>query len=348
MLSLRLHGKNDIRLDEIDKPVIGLDEVLIKVSAAAVCGTDIRMWQNSHSSVEESGNPLVLGHEFSGTIVEVGKKVCFFKEGMNVALAPNIGCGICERCVRGDFHLCDAYKAFGINMDGAFAEYVKVPSAALIRGNLMELPKGVSPEQAALNEPLSCAYNGFLKCNVKPGEYALVVGAGPIGIMHVQLLLMVGCSKVMLNDISAERLDEVKKMFPRVMTYCGDDLEGFSDEQTEGSGLDVAIVACPVPQVQAAMLPLMNYGGRVNFFGGIPKEKQPVPIDTNIVHYKELYLTGSTRASIDQFRKTLNFVQNGLIDLDSMITRKVTLKEGIKAFEYAKKGDGFKNVIVFE
>ena len=348
MLSLRLHGKNDIRVDEIEVPKISSEEVLVKVLAAAVCGTDIRMWQNSHASVDETGKPLVLGHEFSGEIVEVGSDVEFYKAGMKVALAPNIGCGICDRCVRGDFHLCDSYKAFGINMDGAFAQFVKVPKNALIRGNLMLLPEGVTPEEAALNEPLSCAYNGFTKCHVKPGEYAMVVGAGPIGIMHAQLLLMAGCSKVILNDLSEERLQETKKFLPNIITYSGNDLPGFIAGETNGQGLDAAIVACPVPQVQAAMLPLMNYGGRVNFFGGIPKDKQPVPIDTNIVHYKELYLTGSTRANIDQFRKTLVFVQNGLIDLKSMITRRVNIKDALDAFEYAKNADGLKNIITFE
>ena len=114
---------------------------------------------------------------------------------------------------------------------------------------------------------------------------------------------------VMLNDISAERLEASNKLFPYLKTYHGDDLAGFVKEQTGGRGLDIAVTACPVPSVQAAMLPLMNYGGRINFFGGIPESKQPVPINTNLVHYKELYLTGSTRSSIAQFRKSLDLWQ---------------------------------------
>ena len=347
LLSLRLHGKNDIRLEKIDIPVINDEELLVKVLAAAVCGTDVRMWQNSYNSVD-NGSPLVLGHEFAGEIVEVGKSVEFFKIGMKVAVAPNIGCGTCDRCVRGDFHLCDNFKAFGININGAFAEYVKIPKSALLRGNLILLPDGVSPEEAALNEPLSCAYNGFTKCFVKPGEYALVVGAGPIGIMHTQLLLMAGCSKVILNDLSLDRLKKSKAFLPKIETYIGDSLSDFIFKLTNNKGLDIAIVACPVPQVQAAMLPLMDYGGRINFFGGVPKDKQPVAIDTNIVHYKELYLTGSTRASIDQYKKTLGFIQNGLVDLKSLISRKFPLKDVLKAFEYAKSAEGFKNIITFE
>jgi threonine dehydrogenase-like Zn-dependent dehydrogenase len=158
MLSLKLYGPNDIRLAETEIPVINDNELLVKTDAAAICGTDIRMWQNGYKGVDEE-HPLTLGHEFSGTIVKAGKDVPFYKEGMQVAVQPNIGCGICDRCVSGNFHLCDDYRAFGINMDGAFAEYIRIPADAVLRGNLMLLPEGVTPAEAAVTEPLSCAYN---------------------------------------------------------------------------------------------------------------------------------------------------------------------------------------------
>ncbi len=346
MKSLKLFGPGDIRLVDTQVPVINDNEILLKTDAASICGTDIRMWQNGYKGVDEK-NPLTLGHEFSGTIAEVGVGVPLYKKGMKVAVQPNVGCGLCDRCVSGRFHLCDDYRAFGINMDGAFAEYIRIPADAIARGNLMQLPPGVSAEEAAVTEPLSCAYNGFTKCCVEPGDYALVVGAGPIGLMHIQLLHMAG-AVVFLNDISQERLAECKKRFPFVTTYHGDDLAGFVKQNTRQRGLDVAITACPVPQVQTAMLPLMNYGGRVNFFGGIPADKQPVPIDTNIVHYKELYLTGSTRSSIAQFRKTLEFVSEGLVDVKSIITHHYALEDILSGFESAKQAKGIKHVVVFQ
>ena len=345
MLALRLYGPKDIRLEEIPVPEINDDEILLKVDAAAVCGTDVRMWQNGQKGVD-ADHPLVLGHEFAGTIVKVGKNVPFYKEGMQVAMQPNIGCGICDRCVDGKFHLCDDYRAFGINMDGAFAEYVKIPADAVTRGNLMVLPKGVSPAEAAVTEPLSCAYNGFTKCFVHPGEYAMVVGAGPNGFCHALLLHMAGAA-VLMNDIAADRLAEVKEKLPFVETYCGNDLPGFVKEWTRGRGLDVAITACPVPAVQASVLPLMNYGGRVNYFGGIPAAKQPVAIDTNLIHYRELYVTGSTRSSIAQFRKTLEFVSLGLLDVNAMITDRYELKDILSAMENARQAKGIKHVIQF-
>lgn len=345
MLALRLYGPQDIRLEEVPIPEINDDEILLKTDSAAVCGTDVRMWQNGQKGVDAE-HPLILGHEFAGTIVKVGKNVPFYKEGMQVAMQPNIGCGICDRCVDGKFHLCDEYRAFGINMDGAFAEYVKIPADAVTRGNLMVLPKGVSPAEAAVTEPLSCAYNGFTKCFVQPGEYAMVVGAGPIGFCHAMLLHMAGAA-VLMNDISAERLADVKAKLPFVETYCGDDLAGFVKEWTNGRGLDIAITACPVPSVQASVLPMMNYGGRVNYFGGIPAAKQPVAIDTNLIHYRELYVTGSTRSSIAQFRKTLEFVSLGLLNVNAMITHRYELKDVLTAFENARQAKGIKHVIDF-
>ena len=345
MYALRLYGEKDIRLEEVPMPQINDDEILLKTNAAAICGTDVRMWQNGQAGVD-ANHPLILGHEFAGTIVEVGKNVSFYRPGMQVGMQPNIGCGICDRCVSGNFHLCDDYRAFGINMDGAFAEYVKIPAAAVTRGNLMVLPEGVTPAEAAVTEPLSCAYNGFTKLFVKPGEYSMVVGAGPIGFCHAMLLHMAGAA-VLMNDISAERLADVKARLPFVETYCGNDLPAFVKQWTHNRGLDVAVTACPVPAVQAAVLPLMNYGGRVNFFGGIPASKQPVAIDTNQIHYHELYVTGSTRSSIAQFRKTLEFVSQGLLNVNAMITNRYPLSDICTAFENARQAKGIKHVIEF-
>jgi len=345
MLALRLYGPGDIRLAEVSVPQIADDEILLKTKAASVCGTDIRMWQNGYKNVD-ADHPLTLGHEFAGVIAKVGANVPFYQEGMSIAMQPNIGCGICDRCVSGNQHLCDEYKAFGINMDGAFAEYIRIPATAISHGNMMVIPEHVSFEEASIAEPLSCVYNGFSKCFVKPGEYALVVGAGPIGLMHAILLKMAGAS-VLINDLSEDRLAICRRILPGAVTYSGDDLKGFVMQRTNGQGLDVAITAAPVPQVQSAMLALMNYGGRINFFGGVPEAKQPVPINTNLIHYKELYLTGSTRSSIMQFRKALSFVGQKLIDVSGIITDRYTLDKAPEAFENSKNVKGLKHTIVF-
>lgn len=347
MLALRLYGANDIRLVEVPVPEINDDEILLKTEAAALCGTDLRMWKNGKAGVD-ADHPLTLGHEFAGVIEKVGKNVPFYQKGMRVTLQPNIGCGICDRCVDGKFHLCDDYRAFGINMDGAFAEYVKIPADAVVRGNLAVIPDNISAAEAAVVEPMSCAYNGFTKCFVKPGEFAMVVGAGPIGFCHASLLHMAG-ARVLMVDISEDRLASMKERMPFISTTSasGDALAEYVREWTNGAGLDVAITACPVASVQSAMPALMNYGGRVNFFGGIPDDKEPVAINTNLIHYRELYLTGSTRSSIAQFRKILDFVSRGVLNIKPILTDSYELKDIVNAFENASAAKGIKHVIQF-
>ena len=249
MLSVRLHGADDLRLDDIPVPEIGPDEILIKTEAAAVCGTDVRMWRTNQIG-RGAVSPLVLGHELCGVVEKKGRGVTHLAEGTRVAVAPNFGCGTCRMCVAGKTHLCDGYLAFGINMDGAFAEYVRVPAAPLRQGNVFALPAGLTAEEAALNEPLSCVYNGFTKCSPKPGEIGLVVGAGPIGLLHAQLLHSAGLT-VAMSDISEDRLALCRERFPFLVTHAGGNLPDFVRELTGGVGLDVAIVACPVPEVQA-------------------------------------------------------------------------------------------------
>ena len=347
MLALRLYGGQDIRLEEIPVPRIDDDEMILKVEAAAICGTDIRMWQNGSHNVSTS-NPVVLGHEFAGTVAKVGRNVTFFRKGMRVAVAPNIGCGMCVRCLSGKPHLCAKYQAFGINRDGAFAEYVKIPKEAIIHGNIIPLPKGLSSEEAAVNEPLSCVYNGFLKCDIAVGEYVLVVGAGPIGLMHAMFAQVAGAAKIFLCDLSQDRLLASEKLLGNILVCEPEQLADLVDTETERQGLDVAVIACPSPQMQTSVVRLMNYGGRVNFFGGIPTVKQPVAIDTNLVHYKELVLTGSTRGSTEHFQKTLNFISQGLIDVKKLITSRFDITDILPAFECAVQGNGLKNIITFE
>ena len=346
MLAARLYGPMDLRVEEIPKPEINDDEILLKIESAALCGTDVRMYKNGYPGVD-ADHPRTLGHEFGGIIEKIGKHVEGFAVGMHVALAPNIGCGICDRCVRGDGHLCDAYQAFGVTMDGAFAEYVKVPFNAICQGNLTMVPEGVDAEEVALNEPLSCVYNGFVKCDVRPGDHVLIVGAGPIGIMHAKLALMAGAAKVIMNDLSADRLKESKEIEPRLITYHGDDLKGFILEQTGGNGLNAAVTACPAPAVQSAVIDLMDIGGRVLFFGGLPKDRQNVPINTNTIHYKELIVTGSTRANNEQFRKTLGFIADGILEVKSLITARFPLSEMDQALTRAVAAEGLKNIITF-
>lgn len=345
MNALQLFGPDDIRVVERERPAPGMGEIVIRVCAASICGTDIRMWKNGAKGVDKD-HPLTLGHEFSGVIDAVGEGVPALRAGMRVAVQPNSGCGVCLRCQQGMMHLCDAYQAFGVNYDGAFASYVRVPAAAVAAGNVIPLPEGLSFAEGAIAEPLSCVYNGFEKMQAREGERALVIGAGPIGIGHAMLLSMSG-ARVAMADFSQDRLSQCQRLLPGIQCCGGDQIEEFTHAFTQGAGLDIAVVACPSPKAQAQSVGLMNIRGRVLFFGGIPARYQPVALDTNLVHYRELTLTGSTRSSKAQFSRVLQLMRQDLLHAKALITHTHPFEEIEAAFEQAARGEGLKHVITF-
>lgn len=346
MLAARMYGAGDIRLEEMPVPAIGEQELLLKIKAAAICGTDVRMFTNGAAGIDPE-HPRVLGHEIAGVIEAVGAGVTGYHKGRRVAVAPNMGCGICDCCVRGDGHLCPTYKALGINLDGGFAEYCVIPEAAVRGGNVTVLDDEVSFEEAAVNEPLSCVCNGFERAAIRPGDFVLVFGAGPIGILHLALARMAGAGKVMVSDPIDARLQAVKALYPDVITLQGDVAEEIR-RITGGHGCDVVITACPVPAVQTQALELAALEGRVIFFGGVPASKQPVPLDTNLIHYKQLLVSGTTRASLAQYRKTLGFIASGVLDVKPLVTARLPLSAIADGLAMAQRGEGIKTVIVME
>lgn len=348
MLAGRLYGPEDLRIVEVDMPVIADDEMLIKVKAASVCGTDVRMYLNGYKGVSEE-TPLTLGHEFAGTIEQIGKDVeADYSVGQRVAVAPNFGCGVCDFCVSGNSHMCPDFQAFGINIDGAFAEYVRVPAKTIRQGNIAVLEDNVSYEAGALNEPFSCVNNGFERNDVKPGDKVLVIGAGAIGIMHALLARMAGAGLVVVNDLAAERLELVKSIDSKIETVDGTiDLEEYTKKVTKGLGFDVIVTAAPVPAIQQKSLHLAAVNGRICFFGGLPKNKEEVALNTNIIHYKQLIISGTTRASLRQYRQTLKYISSGIVDVDVLVSVRDSIEKLPELIDNARFARGLKNIVVF-
>lgn len=343
MLAARMYGIEDIRIEEVRMPEPEDGGIVIQVKAAAICGTDVRMYKNGYPGITQE-SPRILGHEFSGVIAETGKGVTGYRPGQRVAVAPNMGCGTCALCVAGNGHLCPSYQALGINLDGAFAEYIAVPARAVAGGNVCVLEDQVGFGEAAINEALSCVCNGFEHCDIRPGNSVLIIGAGPIGIMHAMLARMAGAAPVFINDLSEERLNTCKKIDPSFRTIHAD-LKETILEATKGEGVDVCITACPSPAAQAQALELAAVGGRINFFGGIPADRQNVALNTNLIHYKQLIVTGTTRASLTQYRRTLHYIAEGVLDVRKLISKVLPLDRIMDGFALAQKADGLKNVI---
>jgi len=340
-------GIGKIECREVPIPEINEREILLRVGAASICGTDLRIFKNGHFKIKE-GQEIILGHEFSGTIWEVGSKVKGFKKGMRVGVAPNIGCGKCRYCRMGKTHLCRDYDAFGISINGAFAEYVKIDERAIYQGNIIRINDETSFDEIALAEPLSCCYNGYESVGTKPGETVLIVGAGPIGALHLQLQRLAGARLVMIADLSSERLRIVKRFNPDItIDTSKEDLYENVMNYTDGIGADVIITACPAPEIQRLSLKMAARLGRINFFGGLSKGKDEVLLNTNIIHYNGLIVTGTTGASVSQYEKSIRLIESKKVDTKALITRRFKVEQIKDAFEYAGSGEGLKTVIEF-
>lgn len=346
MKAAKLYGPGDFLVVECPIPEINEHEILLKTKCAAICGSDLRMIGNGYAGVDKD-HPLTLGHEVAGIIEKTGAAVTEYQAGMRISVAPNMGCGICDYCIEGSTHLCPDYKAFGINMDGGFAEYMRIPEAAITQGNILKLADHVTMEEGAILEPASCVKNGQEQVEIKINDTVLVVGAGPIGIMHAMLAKTSGAGKVLVSDLSARRLEMAEKTVPGIIPVLSGQLEETVGKLTGGKGLDVCIAACPSAAIQEQSLRLMGINGRILYFGGLPAGKDQITISSNLIHYKQLRICGSTRGNVRQYRDIEKMVANGILKLNSLITASYDIGHIAEAVESARSGNELKTVIHF-
>ena len=345
MLAVVYYGPNDLRVEKRPVPDIGPGEALLKVLSTGICGTDLRILHGAHRKYPP-GTIRIPGHEVVGDIVEVGADVKGLDFGQRVFMAPNMGCGHCRQCISGNNNLCAFYDAPGITFDGSFAEYMRVPSAAILQGNLIPIGKKVDPAAAALIEPFACVLRGQDAVNIRPGESVLVVGAGPIGIMHAMLAKLHGAGIVIVSELIPERAAQASEFgADRVVNPAEEELPEVIQELTNGEGVDVIIVAAPAKTAQTMAVELAAIGGRINFFGGLPKDSPTIQINANLVHYKELIVTGTTASSTQNCHQAAEIVNSGRIDLSRLIEARFPLGEAIKAFSVAGNGEALKVVL---
>jgi threonine dehydrogenase-like Zn-dependent dehydrogenase len=345
VLAAVLHGCGDLRVDEVPTPSIREDEVLLRCRAVAICGTDVRIYRHGHPRLPD-GTRRILGHELAGEVADVGQQVQHIPVGMRAAVAPNFGCGACRACRRGAYHMCPDYGAIGLTVDGGMAQYVRIPGIAVQQGALLPMPDGLSFEEAALNEPLACVYNGQARCPVRPGDVVLIVGAGPIGMMHLLMSRHAGAGRVLVADLVADRLRRALELGADDAIDSGDeDLVAAVRRATDGRGADVVIAACPSPQVQQQAVQVAADQGRISFFGGLPKGKERISLDSNLVHYKELTITGSHGCCKAHCERTLAMQADRAVDVRPIITHRFPLAEACGAMQCALSGRGLKTVL---
>ena len=333
-------------IDEVPLPRIESDEILLRVSAASICGTDVKIVRSGHRKLVE-GQRIVLGHEFVGVIEQVGARVEGHEVGRRVGVAPNAGCGHCDACTRGKSNYCPEYTAFGIDRDGGHAPLVKIPGRFVNQGNVIPLPETVSDQEATLLEPFSCVVNGVRVSRIELGDTVVIYGAGPIGLMHVMLCRIAGAARIIVVDPLADRLEKAGELGGDLaLNPNEEDVPARLRHDSGGRGADVVITACPVPEVQREAIQVLAPFGRLCLFGGLPKSAGSVPLDTNAIHYGNLLVTGSTGGSVEDYRIALKLVAGKRVELGHVVSDAFRLDELQQAYDTALSGAEGKVVLV--
>jgi len=310
------------------------DEVLIKVSYAAICPWDVRAFSGLSSSVLF---PRVLGHEVSGHVAAVGKKVKNFEVGQPVCPDMIVKCGVCKACRTGRPNRCrrPTFQQFR----GGYADYVCIPER-----NVFPLRPTTDLKAAAFMEPLACVTRAQTGLNLYPGEIELVAGAGPIGLMHMQVARTFG-AQVIVSDPIPERLEKAKALGADwVINPEKEDLAARVKEISNGWGADAAAVTVGSARLVESVVPMLAPGGRLNIFAGIyPKDE--VRLDPNLIHYGEFVITGSADSTpLDMFH-ALTFIENGQVNTRDLISHIVPLEELGRGLDIVKSRQGLKVIV---
>jgi L-iditol 2-dehydrogenase len=336
----------DIRLIEVPIPPINSREVLIKIHSAAICATDLRVKSSGHRTIP-MGQTRILGHEMAGEIAAVGSGIKQMKVGDRVSVAPVAGCGYCRQCISGNATLCQQSSILGLDINGGFAEFMKVPESHINGGNIFQLPDSISYCEAAIAEPLATVFTGIQACDVKPSDIVLIIGAGPIGLMHIIMAKIFGAQKIIVSEISKERRKNALKYgADHAIDPLNEDLPDSVKALSYGRGADAIIVAAASPEAQVQSVNSIAIGGYINFFGTLPKEKENITINSNLLHYKNAKMFGTSGSTVLNYYRTMELLITGRLNISSLISARFPIDAFEEAFQIAKKPDSLK--VIFE
>ncbi|MEM7215039.1 MAG: L-threonine 3-dehydrogenase [Pseudomonadota bacterium] len=324
-------------MEWVPVPEPGPDEVLIKVSKSAICGTDVHIWKWDEWSAKTVPVPMVVGHEFSGRIVDAGNAARKFEIGQRVSGEGHIVCGTCRNCRAGRGQLCRNTLGVGVNRPGSFAEYICIPE-----DNVVPIPDDIPDEIAAIFDPLGNAVHTALSFDLV-GEDVLVTGAGPIGIMGALVAQRVGARKVVITDISPFRIELARKLGVQNVVNAGeDDLADIMGELGMTEGFDVGLEMSGAAPAMRDMIDKMNNGGKIALLGIAPTE---FAVDWNKIIFKMLQVKGIYgREMFETWYKMIALVQSGL-NLKELITHRIHIDEYESGFASMLSGEAGKVVM---
>jgi len=336
MQALVFDGPGNVHLKEVAKPQISPTEVLIKTRFAAVCGTDLHMMEGSFPA--KPG--IIMGHEASGTIEAVGENVRNLVPGQQVVSAPYLICGDCLPCRSGRYNVCQHRQHLGIDTDGVFAEYYKLPEYAVYPS-----PEGLSLEEGALVEPASVGYHAVRRIAPTPSDTVVIIGAGPIGLFVLESVVAFGCQKIIVSGHRQKRLELAKRLGAhRVVRPPEEDLKTVVLEETDGRGADIVIEAAGRPDTIAETVHLVRSAGRICLVG-IPSAE--IPFDFISLVRREVDILTSD-ASLLAYERTHELVAKKILDARPLISHVFPFERIIEAIWASQDQDAVKVLISFD
>ncbi|MEV1243012.1 zinc-dependent dehydrogenase [Nonomuraea sp. NPDC049750] len=328
----RFHAPGDIRVEDAPEPVAGPGELKIRVRNCSTCGTDAKIFKHGHHHIRP---PRVMGHEIAGEVVGTGERV------QVIAAIP---CGTCEECRRGRLTVCPNQESVGYHYDGGFAEYMVIPAKVRAVDGVNVIPSGVGFAEASVAEPLACVLNGQSLARVGPGDDVVVMGAGPIGCLHVRLARARGAARVFLVDVNADRLAMAAELV-RPDAVVDTDAVDQVLKLTGGRGADVVITAAASGAAQEQALRMAARQARISFFGGLPKDAPIIALDSNLVHYRELTIVGANGSSPAHNAEALGLIAEGLVPVADLITHRLPLSRVLDGIDLVSRGAAIKVTI---
>jgi len=333
------YSNRDIRIEQRPKPKIGPGELLIRVEASGICGSDVMEWYRINRT------PLVLGHEIAGTIEEAGEGVRIYKKGDRVACAHHVPCGKCHYCLAGHETVCDTLRK--TNFDpGGFCEYLRLPKINVDSGVLL-LPGSVSFEEATFVEPVACVIRGQRLAGMKPGLTVLVVGSGIAGLLHIHLARARGAGCIISTDISDYRLRAAKKFGADISINAKEYSVDMLRDLNHGMLADLVIVTASSPSAIEQALASVERGGKVLFFAPTEKDKKVLFPFNELFWRTEISLTSSYAGSPLDYKEALGLVSSGKLNVSDMITHRLSLSEIGPGFKLVSEAQESIKVIIY-
>ncbi len=313
-----------VEIETVPTPRPGAGEVLLKVEACALCGTDQRVL-----SGEKRVDVGIVGHEITGTVAAVGRGVAGARRGERYIVQTVIGCGACPMCKIHRENLCEkGFTAMGYQYNGGFAEYMIMPKVAVDQGCLIAIPAELPAEIGTLIEPLSCCVNGMKYIPLERTEHAVIFGGGIIGVLNGLVARARGAGRVTIMDVSQPRLDLLRKLglpFDNLVNTGQIKPADWVKEATGGRGVDAVVVAASVKALVIQGLGLLRRAGHLSIFAGLPKSDPMEAMDLNKIHYRELNLHGANSSSREEYLAARDFLVSGKINGRPLVTHRFPL-----------------------